>query len=329
MSMKRLLPALLVSLLLIGYASALTPEKAMMEAWKTGNYSIVEPYLSPEMKRAFSEAMFNSIRSELVRLYGPVKGYELEKTEEKGGYRIYFYRVTAEKGSYTVSVTVKDGKVEGFHLVPRFNPEKAVYPLLGGLLGLLLIWAYLRRFHAGELILGALLLIPVLIFQPPVQRLPEFLGVGSTTFLVPWTGLIAALFQEPLKYYFSRGKTLGRAVYIGIGFGFGEAVYVAFIASIGGASWIGLIERTLALLFHASTTALFAYSYRKGWGRKALLAMVLVHWLTDSIAAYWHTSPSREVLLAGYAVMLLTALAILPKLLPLAKTENEEPEVRW
>ncbi|NJE54690.1 DUF3887 domain-containing protein [Thermococcus sp. 21S9] len=328
MSMKRLL-AVLVFLLFIGYASALTPQKAMMEAWKTGNYSIVEPYLSPEMKRVFTEKTFTTVRDELVKLYGPIKGYTLEKTEEKNGYQIYFYRVTAEKGGYTVSVTVKDGKVEGFHLVPGFSPEKAVYPLLGGLLGLLLLWAYLRKFHAGELILGALLVIPVLIFQPLVQELPGFLGVTNTAFLVVWTGLIAGLFQEPLKYYFSRDKTLGRAVYIGAGFGLGEAVYVAFIASIGGGSWIGLIERTLALLFHASTTALFAYSHRNSWGRKALLAMVLVHWLTDSIATYWHTNPSTTVLVAGYVVMLLTVLAILSKLLPLAKTENEEPEVRW
>jgi len=318
--MKRLLAVLI----LLAYASALTPQEAMMEAWKTGNYSIVEPYLSPEMERAFTEKTFTTVRDELIKLYGPIKGYTLEKTAEKNGYKIYFYRVIAERGNYTVSVTVKDGKVEGFHLVPGFSPEKAVYPLLGGILGLLLIWAYLRRFHAGELILGALLLIPVLIFQPMVQKIPGFLGVGGTTFLVLWTGLIAALFQEPLKYYFSRDKTLGNAVYIGAGFGLGEAIYTALL----GGSLLGLVERTLALLFHASTTVLFAYSHRKGWGRRALLAMVLVHWLTDSIAAYWHTSPSREVLLAGYAVMLLTVLAILPRLLPLAKAENPTG-VRW
>ncbi|NJE49318.1 DUF3887 domain-containing protein [Thermococcus sp. 9N3] len=328
MLMKRLL-AVLVFLLFLGYVSALTPQEAMMEAWKTGNYSLVEPYLSGDMRKAFTEKTFSTIREGMVKEYGPVKGYELEKTEEKGGYQIYYYRVIAEKGNYTVSVTVKDGKVEGFHFAPKFNPEKALYPLLGGLLGLLLLWAYLRKFHAGELILGAVLILPVLVVQPPLQMLPGYAGISNAVLAVLWSGLIAGLVQEPLKYYFSRDKTLGRAVYIGAGFGLGEAIYVATISALFGGSLLGLFERTLALLFHASTTALFAYSYRNGWGGKALLAMVLVHWLTDSIAAYWHVNPSTAVLVAGYAVMLLTALAILPKLLPLARTESEEPEVRW
>ncbi|WP_285519312.1 DUF3887 domain-containing protein [Thermococcus nautili] len=328
MLMKRLL-AVLVFLLFLGYVSALTPQEAMMEAWKTGNYSLVEPYLSGDMRKAFTEKTFSTIREGMVKEYGPVKGYELEKTEEKGGYQIYYYRVIAEKGNYTVSVTVKDGKVEGFHFAPKFNPEKALYPLLGGLLGLLLLWAYLRKFHAGELILGAVLILPVLVVQPPLQMLPGYAGISNAVLAVLWSGLIAGLVQEPLKYYFSRDKTLRRAVYIGAGFGLGEAIYVATISALFGGSLLGLFERTLALLFHASTTALFAYSYRNGWGGKALLAMVLVHWLTDSIAAYWHVNPSTAVLVAGYAVMLLTALAILPKLLPLARTESEEPEVRW
>ncbi len=326
--MKRLL-VVLVFLLLLTNVLALTPQEAMMEAWKTGNYSLVEPYLSPAMKTAFSKSVFQSARKELVERYGEIEGYHLIKKEKEKGYEVYYYRVIAEKGNYTVSVTVKDGKVEGFHITPSFNPRNALYPLLGGLLGLMIIWASLRRFHAGELILGAVLLIPLLIFQPLVQKLPGLLGVGSTAFLVAWTGLIAALFQEPLKYYFSRDKTLGRALYVGVGFGIGEAIYVAVMASLGGSSLIGAVERAFALLFHASTTVLFAYSYRNGWGRRALLVMILVHWLTDSIAAYWHVSPSNAVLLAGYAVMLLTALAILPKLLPLARAESEEPEVRW
>ncbi|WP_145955343.1 DUF3887 domain-containing protein [Thermococcus henrietii] len=312
-----------------GNAPLLAPQDAMMKAWKSGNYSIAEPYLSPEMKKGLSEKVFRTVRDEMVGQYGQIKGYQLEKTEGKGGYQIYIYRVIAEKGNYTVSVTVKDGRIEGFHIVPGFNPKNALYPLLGGLLGLLLIWAYLRKFHAGELILGAVLLIPVLLFQPLVQKLPELLGMSSTAFFVVWTGLIAALFQEPLKYYFSRNKTLGKALYVGVGFGVGEAVYAAVLSSLFAGSPVSIIERTLALLFHASTTVLFAYSYRNGWGRKALLAMVLVHWLTDSITACWHVSPSTAVLAAGYAVMLLTALAILPKLLPLARAESEEPEVKW
>ncbi|WP_456423716.1 DUF3887 domain-containing protein [Thermococcus sp.] len=328
MPMKRLL-AILVLLLLPSHVLALTPQEAMMEALKTGNYSLVSPYLSGEMKKVFAEKTFGVIREELVNEYGPIKGYELEKTEKVDGYSVYYYRVVAERGNYTVSVTVKDGKVVGFHLVPGFNPKKALYPLLGGLLGLLLLWFYIRRFHTGELILGAVLLVPVLIIQPPLQMAPEYAGIKNGTFLILWTGLIAGLVQEPLKYYFSRDKSLGEALYIGVGFGLGEAVYVATLSVLFGGGFLGLIERTLALLFHASTTLLFAYSWRNGRGKEALLAMVLVHWLTDSIASYWHVNPSTEVIIAGYTVMLLTALVILIKLLPLVREEREETRVRW
>jgi len=265
----------------------------------------------------------------MVKEYGPIKGYELEKTQVRGGYRIYYYKVVAEKGKYTVSVTVKDGRVEGFHIVPNFNPEKAIYPLLGGLLGLLLLWTYLRRFHAGELILGAVLIVPVLIIQPLLQTLPEYLGMSNETFLILWTGLMAGLVQEPLKYYFSRDKTLGRALYVGIGFGLGEAVYVAAVSSITGSSILSLIERALALLFHSSTTNLFSYAHRNGWGGKALIAVIAVHWFADSVAGYWHVNPSTIILGVGYVTMLLLSLAVLPRLLPLAKAESEEPAVRW
>ncbi|WP_099209689.1 hypothetical protein [Thermococcus henrietii] len=64
MGMKRLLPALLLSLLLLGHVLALTPQEAMMQAWRNGNYSIVEPYLSPAMKAAFSEKVFQSARGD-------------------------------------------------------------------------------------------------------------------------------------------------------------------------------------------------------------------------------------------------------------------------
>ncbi len=304
-----------------------------MEAWRTGNYSIVEPYLGGEMKAAFSEGLFKTTRNALIRMYGSIEGYRLIKTENKNGYEVYYYQVSAERGNYTVSVTVKGGKVEGFHVSAHpFVPTASglLYPLLGAFLGFLILWAYLRKFHGAELVLGAVLLIPVPLFQPLVQTLPRFLNVTNPTFTVLWTGSIAALFQEPLKYYFSRDKSLGKALYIGVGFGIGEGIYVALNAFLfGGAYWIALIERALSLLFHASTTLLFAYSCRNGWGGKALLIMIALHWIIDSIASYWHFSPSAAVLGADYAVMAVVSLVILSRLLPLARAEKEEPAVKW
>jgi len=331
--MKRLLAVLLLIFLLAGLASALTPQEAMMEAFKTGNYSVVEPYLSPTMKAVFSEKLFTTTRNALIEKYGSIEGYRLTREENKNGYEVYYYQVNAERGNYTVSVTVKGGKVEGFHVSALpFAPTASglLYPLLGAFLGFLVLWAYLRKFHGAELILGAVLLIPVLFLQPLVQALPKFLNVTNLAFIVLWTGLIAALFQEPLKYYLSRDKTLGKALYVGIGFGLAEGIYVALNASLlGGASWVAILERFLSVVFHASTTVFFAYSYRNGKGREALVAMILAHWVIDSLAAYWHYNVSTFVLAITYAIMLAIAAVILFKLLPAAKTENEEPAVKW
>ncbi len=329
--MKRTVHLLFFTLLLVGYSAAVTPQEAMMEALKTGNYSLVEPYLSPTMERAFSRDVFELTRNSLIHSHGEIKDYELTRSEKKGGYTVYYYRVTAERGNYTVSVTVKDGKVAGFHLTSlplRFSPP-ALYPVAGALLAFLLLWFYLRKLGIAEVIFGAVLLLIVLVVQPPLQALPKFLGVKGTAFTVLWSGLIAALVQEVLKYFAARGKPLRKALYIGAGFGLGEGFYVAAISIfMGTVSPLAVLERFLVLLFHSSTTALFAYSYKNGWGRTALLAMVLTHWLIDSLAAYWQYNPSYLILTVSYVTMAVLAILVLLKLLPLAKLEREE-NVKW
>ena len=329
--MKRMALLLFLILLLIGYATALTPQEAMMEALKTGNYSVVEPYLSPTMEKAFPRGVFELTRNSLIHSYGEIKSYESTKIERKGGYTVYYYRVIAEKGNYTVTVTVRNGKVEGFHLasLPLKFSFPALYPIAGALLAFLLLWLYIRRLGMAEVIFGFVLLLIVLLIQPPVQAIPKFLGINGTAFLVLWSGLIAGLIQEPLKYFAARGKSLRKALYVGAGFGLGEGFYVGAISLfLGAISPLAALERFLTLFFHASTTVLFAYSYRNGWGGRALLAMILIHWLVDSLAAYWHYNPSYILLALSYLAMAILAVVILPKLLPLAKGEREE-SVKW
>ena len=331
--MKRLAVLLpLLILLTSGLVIAATPQEAMMQSLKTGNYSVVKPYLSPLMRTVLSRNLLITVRDGLVKKYGEIKGYTLIRSETKDGSTTYYYRVIAERGNYTVSVTVRGGRIVGFHTkeIPFSITWRIVYPLAGSLLGLVILWAYLRRFHGAELILGAVLLIPVLIFQPMVQSIPRFIGLQNLGFLIVWMGLVAALFQEPLKYYFSRGKGLRKALYVGAGFGIGESVYVALISLfLGGASWLTLVERFLALMFHASTTTLFAYAYTRGWGRKALLSMIMVHWLIDSLATYWRFNPSVTILGACYGIMLVVSMIILVKLLPEAKAERNTKAVMW
>ena len=331
--MQKLLPVFVLAALvaLIPLVHALTPQDAMMDALKTGNYSAVEPYLSPLMKKVLTKESFEAIRDSLIEAHGEIKSYELVKSETKGPYITYYYRVTASKGTYTVTVTVRDGKVEGFHLegVPIKPSKSAAYPILGALLAFLVIWAYVRRLGVAELVFGIALFFIVLLFQPLIQSVPTFLGVSNVAFLVVWTGFIAGVFQETIKYYAARNKGQRKALYIGGGFGLGEAIYVSAISVLGGTQVVLLsaLERFLALLFHSSTTVIFSRAYPDGKGREALLAMILVHWFIDSLAAYWHYNPSYAVLGASYAVMLAAGLYLF-KVLPEVKGEVEEG-VKW
>ncbi len=310
----------------------LTPPDAMMEALKTGNYSIVEPYLSPTMKKVFSEESFKSLRKWLITSYGDIKGYKFLRTEEKGSYTVYYYQVIGGKKNYTVTVTIKEGKVDGFHMtsIPLAFTPGSIYPIVGALIGLFLLWIYVRRMGWAELIFGMALLAITLIVQPPIQTLPRFAGISNVTVLILWTGLVAGVIQETLKYYASREKSQRKALYIGAGFGVGEAIYVSLMSMIGGGSVVVLsaLERFLALLFHSSTTVIFSRAYHSGWGREALLALILVHWLVDSLTAYWQYNPSYIILGASYAIMLAVGLCLL-KLLPEVKAEKEEETVKW
>ena len=314
------------------HEKALTPQDAMMGALKTGNYSIVEPYLSPIMKKALTRGSFEAICKSLIGAHGEIQSYEFVKREEEGPYITYYYRVTASKGTYTVTVTVRDGKVDGFHLkgVPFKATASALYPILGALLAFLIIWAYVRKLGVAEVIFGMVLLFIVLLIQPLIQSIPTFLGVSNITFLVLWTGFIAGLLQEVAKYYASRGKSQGKALYIGVGFGFGEAIYVSLISMVSGGSVVVLsaLERFLALLFHASTTVIFSRAYGQGKGREALTALILIHWFVDSLAAYWHYSPSYIILGVSYAVMLAVGLYLI-KLLPGVKAGEETETIKW
>ncbi len=331
--MKKPLPVILaVFILFLPAVHSLTPQDAMMEALKTGNYSIVKPYLSPLMEKVLTEKSFESIRKSLIDAYGPIQSYELLKSEKKGSYVTYYYRVKASRGTYTVTVTVRNGKVEGFHLkgMPFKPTVTSLYPLLGALLAFLLIWTYVRKLGIGEVIFGAVLFFIVLIIQPLIQSIPTLVGVSNVAFIVLWTGFIAGLLQEVVKYYASRDKSQRKALYIGAGFGLGEALYVSAVSVLGGGSVaiLSALERFLALLFHASTTVIFSKAYRRGWGRKALMILILIHWFVDSLAAYWHYSPSYLLLGVSYGVMLAVGVYLF-KLLPGVKEEKEEVTVEW
>ena len=309
--------------------SGLTPQEAMMEALVRDNYSIAERYFSPLMKKVFTKALFERTRGMIIQSCGEIRGYSLERREGD----VYYYRLLCEKRSVTVTVTVKGGLIEGFHMgFPGFNFALPVlYPLIGALLAVLALWAYLRVIKFAELLLGMAVLLISLVIQIPIQTIPRLVGAGNLIFLAVWAGFIAAIVQEPLKYYFSRDKGLKGALYIGAGFGLAEGILTLGIALISGgaASPLAILERFLVLMFHASTTLFFAYAYREGWGKKALGTMVLIHGVMDSLAAYWKVAPSLGLLATIYIITALTAGIVLFTLIGKAKNEVEEAKIVW
>ncbi|WP_456452920.1 DUF3887 domain-containing protein [Thermococcus sp.] len=306
----------------------LTPQEAMMEAIVTGNYSLAEGYFSPLMKRVFTRALFEKTRNMIIRYNGEIRGYSFEK---RAG-TVYYYRLICEKRDIGVTVTVENGMITGFHMGLSFRlSAQAFYPFFGALLALLLLGAYLRKVKFAELLLGMVLFIVAIAVQTPLQNLPRLFGAGTLVSLVLWSGLMAAAVQESVKYYFSRNRSLKEALYVGAGFGFAEGLLtVGIVAAFGGsASPVSFLERFIVLFFHASTTLLFAHAYKEGWGIRAFGVMTLIHWIMDSLTAYWNIHPSAGLLATIYIITALTSAAVLLTLAGKAKNEVDEVKVLW
>ena len=293
------------------------------KAFELNDYSLIEPHLTDLMKTAFKEDAFEKLRNDLVSSYGELKSYKFTKEEEKGKYRNYYYETAFEKKTITFIITMEDDKIAGIHFKFPFS-FTTPYPLIGGLIGLLIIFLILRKFIWRDFIIGIGILLIILIVQPYVQKLISF---KNPVVLSLWIGFIAALFQEIPKYYFSRKKKIINALYVGSGFGFGESLFIFLSAlSAGTLSILSLIERLLAFFFHTGTTSLFSYAEKRGWGMKSLILMIILHTIIDSFAAYWNMNPQKTyIIYIIYAIMALFSLGILMKIIPLIK-KGEETE---
>lgn len=237
--------------------------------------------------------------------------------------------------------------------------------LLGGLAPLLLFRLLgARHYHAGELMMGALLFIAVLIVQPLLQLAPLlYYGVspeaaasgGAAILVAVYFGLVAAVVQSSLKYLFVRGMSASRALSLGLGFGIAEAIYVALSAYIVGVIinapigeeasraleeiirgrdlelglWgLPLIaaERFAAATFHGASALLLVSFIAAGRGLSGLLALVAIHGLIDTLAMLINLG-----ILRGVAPLLLLELLALLIALSLAalygrQLSRESPE---
>jgi hypothetical protein len=235
------------------------------------------------------------------------------------------------------------------------------FPLLGGLLA----WAtvYLLGFKKqkwAELILGGVAFILAMVVQNPIQQLP-LIGMGirsnadviarGTVFTLGvalWVGFVAGFVQEGVKYFLVKDKGTRTALFVGLGFGITEVLFVAVtpiiaVAATGGKidvpvlqALLSMVERYFAVLFHVGTTVYLAYAARNGFGRKGFLAMAVLHGFVDTLAAYGQllTLKSEELAMKftiGLEVIFaVIAIALIAYTLSFARIEEpEEEKVIW
>lgn len=229
------------------------------------------------------------------------------------------------------------------------------FPILGGLLAWATIYFFgFEKQRWGEFALGLAAFFIAMIIQNPVQQLP-LLGMGiksnadviarGTAFTIGvsiWLGLIAGIIQEGAKYLLVKGKSLNTGLFLGLGFGITE-VFVIAGAALAGAlatgkpldvplstALISMVERYFVVLFHVGTGIYLAYAYREGYGKTGLLAMIGIHTVIDSLAAYYQLTKSEPTMYAVEVISALVALGLLYYTIPKAKLElPKEEEALW
>lgn len=289
--------------------------KAVFESIKTGDYSILEPYLDEKMKEAFNEKAFNALREQMISKYGNLKSFEFVEEGKTGEFISGYYRFEFEKADVILKLVFS--QVDGEYKLSGLWIQKVVWkergislplavglPILGGILPLLTFYIVgFKKIKGAELILGFFLGAITLFIQPIIQQAPFLaLGIKSNADIIArglsftiitaiWLGFIAGFFQEGLKYVFVRNRNLKEALFVGIGFGLGEAILVPLLhLTLGDLPPIQLtqallssFERYIATLFHAGTTVILAYAYKNGFGRKALVILSVVHGVIDAL----------------------------------------------
>lgn len=352
--MKSFIP-LLVIVLLLPQAVCEDLGEVLFEALSSGNYSVLRPHLDPAMEKAFDERSFNSFRDKLA-VYGELKGYRFERQGSAGGYTLRYYVFEFEKAEVILRLVVdSEGRLSGIWIdaIKSNAPKSSLFlafllPALGGIAVLLLFRLAGFKLLWAELLLGAFLVLVTLFVQPFFQQLPLIaLGIKSNADVIErgslfvlavslWLGTVAGLFQEALKYFFVRTKTLKEALFVGLGFGVGEAVIIPAIGIVNaaimslpaGVSYLSFVERALATLFHAGTGLTLAYFYRKGRGFHALIVLSALHGLIDTFAAHYQLTASSSDLWISYALLAVVSLLLL-RPLGEAKSEVEERKVVW
>jgi hypothetical protein len=87
-----------------------------LKAINTGNYSLIEPYMSDELKAQFTEDYFQNLRELTIKNYGRLISFTYGGNETQGDLLKLKYRVRAEKGSFPVLLVYRNGELVGLAL---------------------------------------------------------------------------------------------------------------------------------------------------------------------------------------------------------------------
>ncbi len=217
---------LLLLLLLAPHVRADNPNAFMeklIEAFNTGNYSLIEPYMSEELKSRFTEEYFHQIREFTLDNYGKLKDYRLASNSTEGDLQKFEYTVHCEKGSFPVLLAYKNGQLVGIALgvKARPNPAGMLLMMLGSMISLGAFYYWRRRLEIAEFVMGAGIALGLGIILPFYSIIT--LGMGRTAGVLT-VALLTALTIEGSKYYFSRNRD---GLSLGLGFGVGKYVFLA------------------------------------------------------------------------------------------------------
>ncbi|MBP1912094.1 DUF3887 domain-containing protein [Thermococcus stetteri] len=192
-----------------------------VEAINTGNYSLIEPYMSEELRAQFTEDYFQNLRELTLKNYGKLKGFTYEGNETQDDLLRLKYRVEAEKGSFPVLLVYRDGELVGLALgvTPKPNPLGMLAAMGGALLALTGLYLWRERVNLPELALGSGLALALSIILP-------FYSLTGTLLLpravaIPVVSLLSALTIEAGKYYLAKNRD---GLSLGLGLGIGQFV---------------------------------------------------------------------------------------------------------
>ncbi len=228
----RKIPAVLpfIILLLFHSVSAGSPHvgddfmERFITAVNSDNYSLIEPYMSDQLKAQFTRDYFEEVRELTLKNYGRLISYTYEGNETEGEIVRLKYTVKAERGSFPVLLAYRDGKLVGLALGirPKPNPTGMMASMGGTLLALLGLYAWRRRLSLPEIALGSGLALALSIVIPFYSITGTLLLPRSAAIVI--VSLLTSLTVEGGKYYLSKNRD---GFSLGLGLGLGQFILLA------------------------------------------------------------------------------------------------------